>query len=82
MARGWESKDVESQMEEARARHVPHGPKLSAEEIERQRKRENLLLSRKRVIADIEAASHPRHREMLKAALAYLDRQIAALDET
>lgn len=80
MARGWESKDIESQMEEARARREQPHAERSPEEIERERKRESLLLSRKRVMADLEKATHPRHRAQIEASLEFLDRQLAEID--
>jgi hypothetical protein len=80
MARGWESKSVESQIESAQSRNRAKGPQPAPEQTARQRERASLELSRKRVLADIEAARHPRHREMLEAALKFLDEKIAKLD--
>jgi hypothetical protein len=80
MARGWESKSVESQMEAAEARQAA-ALKItqSEEEIRRMRERESLELSRKRVLQDLEAATHPRHRQQLKAALAHLETRLKAV---
>jgi hypothetical protein len=81
MARGWESKAVEAQREEAAAAG-PSGkprPERSVEEQDRVRKREDLQLARKRVVADLAAARHPRHRELLERTLADLEKQIRAL---
>jgi hypothetical protein len=80
MSRGWESKDVESQMEEAAsrraaARQIP----LTDEQIRLQTERKSLELSRTRVLKDLEAAAHPRHSEQLEAALRHLDRKLAEL---
>ena len=79
MARGWESKSVESQMDSAAERGSRKGDPKTQEEIEREQKRESLLLTRRRVVHDIENAHHERHREMLRAALAHLDHQIEQL---
>lgn len=80
MARGWESKGVESQIESAEERAaLAKKPKLTPEEAERIRQRESLELSRKRVLHDIEASKNPRHRATLEAALKHLDEKIAAL---
>lgn len=80
MARGWESKDVESQQELAEERRrLAAQPRPSAAEIERQRAIEKLELDRRRVLSDCERARHPRHREQLTQALAHLDQQIASL---
>jgi hypothetical protein len=75
MARGWESKDVESQQELRQSRTTAAAPKSEADS-----KRASLLLSRVRVEHDLEAARHPRHREQLRAALAHLEAELAKLD--
>jgi len=81
MARGWESKDVEEQREAAAAGPSRKArPERSAEEQERVRKREDLQLARKRVAADLAAATHPRHRELLERTLADLDSRIRGLE--
>jgi hypothetical protein len=80
MSRGWESKDVESQMEEAASRRAAsRRTPPSAEQIRLQTERQSLELSRTRVRADLEAAKHPRRREQLEAALHHLDRKLAEL---
>jgi len=80
MARGWESKAVESQMEEAAERRRTHVPPRRAEDIAIERERDNLLLDRTRVTHDIAAATNPRYREMLERALKFLDEKLAKLD--
>lgn len=80
MSRGWESKDVESQMEEAAARRAaPRQKPPSAEQVRLSTERTSLELSRTRVIKDLEAATHPRRREQLQAALDHLERKLAEL---
>jgi hypothetical protein len=80
MSRGWESKDVESQQEEAASRRAAaRQTPLSAEQIRLQTERKSLELSRTRVLKDLEAATHPRRREQLEAALLHLDRKLAEL---
>jgi hypothetical protein len=79
MARGWESKSVEEQIDMAERHAAASAPKLSREEIETLRKRENLQLSRTRVIREMEATRNPRYKEVLTKALAELDNRIAAL---
>jgi hypothetical protein len=80
MARGWESKAVESQIEaaETRAAHAPQ-PQLSGDELRVERERESLELSRTRVMQDLAAAKNPKYREILERSLRYLDEKIAAL---
>ncbi len=79
MARGWESKAVESQMESAEERgHRAQTAIKNAEEIARERAIESFQLSRTRVLADIESATHAGYRKMLERSLEFLD---AKLDE-
>ena len=78
MARGWESKSVEQQQQERLEQRTGTRPVVSAEQQERNRKREGLALSRKRLIQQLEAASNPRHRQLLADTLAALDRQLAS----
>jgi hypothetical protein len=79
MARGWESKSVESQ--QADAFQNPDSPRqrLTPQQVSQHQQQEGLRLSRARVAHQLESASNPRHRQMLQEALADLDRQIAAL---
>jgi len=80
MARGWESKDVESQVEakQPMSAEPGKGPK-SPEEIRREQERRDLQLSRTRIVNDLQTATHPNHRKSLEAALAHLDEKIAKL---
>jgi hypothetical protein len=81
MARGWESKAVESQIEAAAARtERSRINQVQAAEISRQRERESLELSRTRVLQDMEKASNPRYKEMLQQSLLFLDQKLAALE--
>ena len=77
MARGWESKSVEQQLEERLEQRSAARPVVSAEQQERNRKREGLVLSRRRLGQQLDAATNPRHRQMLQEALAEVDRQLA-----
>lgn len=78
MARGWESKAVEQQQDEARSAERSRREPLTREQIAAQHKRQTLELSRKQIVQQLEAASNPRHRQMLETALAELDRQLGA----
>jgi len=80
MARGWESKSVEQQQADKTEQDKKVRPRLSPAEQERNRKREGLLLSRRRLREQIQSASHPRHREMLEQAAIEIDRQLAFFD--
>ena len=83
MARGWESKSVEHQQAEAEQRRQPAGnrPLTEAERI-RQTRRDVLLLSRTRVLQELQTACHPNHRATLEASLGFIDRELEALDRT
>lgn len=79
MARGWESKSVEAQIESSESRRrAANGSRLTREQIEREQQRKSLDLSRTRVLAEMKASRNPRHTDMLKAALADLDAKLAA----
>ncbi len=79
VARGWESKSVESQMESAEAEPDPATPGRSRQDLERERKKESLLLSRTRVLNDLACCHNDRYRVVLEAGLAFLDGEIQAL---
>jgi len=79
MARGWESKSVEQQQEEASSERARKIEPLTPEQVGRRRRLATLELSRKRILQQLEAATNPRHRLMLAAALADLDAQIVGV---
>jgi hypothetical protein len=82
MARGWESKSVESQIESAEDRRAQAAAdSVSREQAQRQRERESLELSRKRVLNDIASANNPRYIQVLEASLRHLDEKLAAMGE-
>jgi len=81
MARGWESKSVEEQIDAAEVgSSSPDGERLTQAQIELIWKKEGLVRSRSRVQRDLENSHNPRYREILSAALADLDEQISKLD--
>lgn len=75
MARGFESKSVEFQQEEA-ARTRQLKPALTGDERARRDRRQSLELARARAVADLETATVPAHRRMLEAAISTLDEQL------
>ena len=80
MARGFESKSVEQQQQEAEDRRArATRVRLTAEQADLERKREGLLLQRTRLLREFEAASGDRHRGTLRGALEYLEQQLATL---
>lgn len=82
MARGWESKAVEAQLEEAeraaqeRAAYRP----LSPEMLARKQQRESLQLLRSRLLEQVQRARSDAQRQMLEKALVDLERELAALE--
>jgi hypothetical protein len=80
MARGWESKSVEAQIEESISEpSQSEKPPSSAEELQSRGKKTDLMLSRKRVLQQLEHSSSERYSELLRRTLAALNAQIAAL---
>ncbi len=77
MARGWESKSVEAQMEEPLVLSNDK-PRLSPQQIEAKQKCEALILTKKKLQADLERSSNPRHQEMLQRAIAEVEKQLEA----
>ena len=82
MARGWESKAVESQQELATERVRQAGPPVDRQSAARQTERAMLTLTLARAEADLKAASAPAHRSMLERAIADLNARLAAFDGT
>ncbi len=78
MARGFESKMVEFQQEEAQRAQAKKAP-LTEEARDRAARRSAIELARARALADLERASVPAHRQMLQQALAALDEQLRSL---
>ena len=76
MARGWESKAVENQQQEAADRSsIPP----VREDPARQTQRNTLMLARSRAMADMQLACAPAHRAMLEQAIRDLDARLAEL---
>lgn len=68
MARGWESKSIESQQDDA-GRKPPAGPELTAEQRDRATEKAGLELALAQTQAEMTGACRPAHREMLKLRL-------------
>ena len=78
MARGWESKSVEAQQDEAsRARQVK--PVLTPAQLVSLDRRRTLELTRSRLVGDLSRAAAPQHRAMLERALAEIDAELEKL---
>ncbi len=82
MARGWESKAVEAQIESAETQvRPPHGKQASTEELELLRKQEGLKLSRTRVLRELETSQNPRYRDLMQKALDDLNSELSRLED-
>ena len=81
MARGWESKAVEDQIEQANERALKQQSleDLSPEERARRERLESLRLSRARTLAQLESATRPAHRAMLQRTLRALEAEMEEL---
>ena len=80
MARGWESKSVEAQIDMAGSERATAVKMVrTPEALDQIRKKESLLLSRTRVVRDLETSQNPRYRLVLNKALADLDEQLKML---
>jgi hypothetical protein len=80
MARGWESKDIEAQMEATGLAKEKAEKKDKAEvDLARSQQRKDLELSRTRITNELQSATNPNHRKSLEAALAHLDKKISEI---
>jgi len=75
VARGWESKSVEQQQDEAASKKERH-ELLTPEQIAERQRRQGLELSRQRILQQLQVACNPRHRQMLQRALAELEERL------
>jgi len=78
MARGWESKAVEDQMQDSQSR-APGDPrtKLTPEQVEASRQREVLILAITSVQSHLQSVSDPQYRAQLERALESLETRLA-----
>ena len=78
MARGWESKSVEDQIDAAKAdRDAQIKPRLTPQQREQRELKQSLLLSRAQTLRRLKAATNDRYRAQLQSALDHLDAQLA-----
>jgi hypothetical protein len=76
MARGWESKAVADQIEEGNQPRGPQAPELTPEQRLKQERLASLLLSRARLLDQLERATQPAHRNMLLNGLKAIEKEI------
>ena len=83
MARGWESKSVEAQIDAAgehvRSAVLNHKPDPTTLNLIRQK--ESLLLSRTHVLHELNTAQNPRYKAVLQKALADLDAKLSTFHD-
>jgi hypothetical protein len=78
MARGWESKSIESQQADRdAAKAAAARPPVSAEDAARAARRQTCQMALARAEADLKTATHAAHRQMLEAAIVALTAQLA-----
>ena len=77
MARGWESKSVEMQMEDRRSATIPEGGNTHAGAA-REREVEVLELSRKHLLRELATSVNPRVRALKQRALDHVEARLAA----
>ena len=82
MARGWESKSVEAQVEEANSSQSSAGnhPLTDAEKTKR-RERDSLKLSHAYVRHQIESSTNERYTETLRKALLEIEQKLQQLED-
>ena len=81
MARGWESKSVEEQIDTTEAEKEARAkPRLTELERERKARKESLILSRARIIRDLEAVRNERYRALLEQTLAHVEAELARFE--
>ena len=78
MARGWESKSVEEQINAREAEaQVPAKKALTPIELKEQARRDVLLLARAHTLNALQSARHERYRAQLERALEHLNSELA-----
>lgn len=78
MARGWESKAIESQQDDSRTAR-PSGPAPTPEALARREKARSIELVLADTQAQLQAACKPVHRDMLRQRVAALEEMLRDL---
>jgi len=80
VARGWESKAVADQIEEVESRTAAeNSTRLSQQDRQKKERLQSLLLSKARVLQQLETARHPAHRGVLQNGLRAIEAEIDEL---
>jgi|WetSurMetagenome_2_1015567.scaffolds.fasta_scaffold1487737_2 hypothetical protein len=80
MARGWESKHIESQQHDAESRGVGRR-NLTPQEVAFETRRTELLLDRTRIMEEMQRTSSARLRGQLQSALTFLEAELDKLEK-
>jgi hypothetical protein len=80
MARGWESKSVEEQIQTARE-EKPLASETATRDYDSNderpsRHKESLLLARIRILKDLQTTENPRYRAFLESSLSAIEKQL------
>lgn len=79
MARGFDSKFVESQQDDAQARRQVAKPELTREERARLDRRRSLEMAVARTQDELKVACHAAHRDMLRMRLEALQAELGTM---
>lgn len=79
MARGWESKSVEDQLEERERAKGEAAVPLSTEAPEHRHRREALELTRSQMLNQIKVARSDAHRQLLERSLQAIQEELETL---
>jgi hypothetical protein len=78
VARGWESKSVENQIDENQTPSLKSEKKKpTPQEIELRTKRQSILLARSRTVSAMQSTGDERYRTLLQRTLEHLDSELA-----
>jgi hypothetical protein len=80
MARGWESKSVEAQIEENQTATAQPVKTRTPDQIQHMMEKRTLELARAKVAHELASSRNPRYTQMLQRSLSELDKKIAAIE--
>ena len=82
MARGWESKSVEDQIEERQQkRETAPVDSIAPEERQKKERLASLQLSKSRLLDQLDLARHPTHRTTLLNGLKAIEKEIEDMSD-
>jgi TATA-binding protein-associated factor Taf7 len=83
MARGWESKAVADQIEEGESRQTaPSRAETSPEQRQLKERHDSLLLSKSRLLQQLERATNPAYRNVLLNGLKAVEKELEEISES